>query len=238
MNVSKTEIANALAILLAAVNEQPMVDIAKHKYATGEAQHALDTMVGITSSTIYCADEVAAKMALIAETESSLSMDIGEVTTRFYLFNRMMEKHDIELEDIESMIVKVKSLERKHGDLDEIEEVMENSQEALTWWEEHADTAEDMLYCYQTCTKYDLDTDDIRKIGDALRIGDADDMVEAFNVLEVMDGIDADDAAEIMEFLAEKEMNIEELKEMCESKEAKSLLIEKYKAIEAIVNGD
>jgi len=172
----------------------------------------------------------------IADIEKATGLVIDDVASLYLLAKNIASKHDVDFDDIDSTLTKIHSLEINHGDLDEIEEILDHVKEPMEWWNEHGDNADVMVDIYQTCERYDFSESDITDLGRFFRNHDSSDLMEAYEVMDAMEGHDADDAAEIMELIQQSDITHSEAMDAIKFYEKHRVMIARYEAIAAIVN--
>jgi len=98
-----------------------------------EIAHAL----GILLSAVNDQPEKTEIEKKVADIEQLTGLNIDDVAGLYLLANKIAKDNEMGFDDIESTLLKVRTLALKHGDLDEVEDKLNFSHDAIVWWEEH-----------------------------------------------------------------------------------------------------
>ena len=197
-----------------------------------EIAHAL----GILLSAVNDQPEKTEIEKKVADIEQLTGLNIDDVAGLYLLANKIAKDNEMGFDDIESTLLKVRTLALKHGDLDEVEDKLNFSHDAIVWWEEHGDDADDMADVWNACKRYDLGDEEVRELGIMMNKYDFDVMGDAYECYELLGDYDCDDAAEVMDIIARHNLTVSDVRNLIEGKAEQNAIVEKYKAIMAIVN--
>jgi len=222
--VTKTELSIALNILLTALNQT--------SEGQSEAEKTIADIEKVTGLVIHDVCNLYMEADRICKRND---MDFEQADMAMEFANKIIES-ECDFDDALSTLKKVDDLDGEFGDLDEITERLKSSAEAVTWWEEHGDDADEMVDIHNTCKRYDFDDSQLTNMGRFFRNNDYNDLCEAYEIMDAMEGHDADDAAAIMDLIQESDITHGEAMDAIRFYEKYRVMIARYEAIEAIVN--
>lgn len=222
--VTKTELSIALNILLTALNQT--------SEGQSEAEKTIADIEKVTGLVIHDVCNLYMEADRICKRND---MDFEQAELAMEFANKIIES-DYDFDDAISTLMKVNALDAKHGDLNDIEETLNHCKESAEWWAEHGDNADEMVDIYNTCNRYDFDESQIVEIGRFFRNNDYNDLAEAYEVMDAMEGHDADDAAEIMNLITESDITHGEAIDAIRFYEKHRVMIVRYEKIEKIIN--
>lgn len=222
--VTKTELSIALNILLTALNQT--------SEGQSEAEKTIADIEKVTGLVIHDVCNLYMEADLICKRHD---MDFEQVDMALAFANKIVES-DYDFDDVFSTLMKVNALDAKYGDLNDIEHTLVQCKESAEWWAEHGDNADEMVDIYNTCNRFDFDDSQIVEIGRFFRNNDYNDLAEAYEVMDAMEGHDADDAAKIMQLIQESDITHDEAMDAIRFYEKHRVMIARYEAIAAIVS--